>query len=258
MQLPCVIIRDIIFLLGFLLNLVCLRLKFKPLNPERCDKAAWARNSLINNQRGFSPFQIIYGRNPSIPGISDCTTGTMESLTRVAWKIIESMQTVRLQILASEYDHRIRVTIKDRLPRSRNFKYNVGDQVVFKDAKDGRMHDARIVGIDGPVAILRWGNNERRAQLRELLPSREIKLKDHESKEDHKESMEDQTETELDEIIPCKCSTFQRDNEWIIPEISEREVVRMMKAREPDDDSETDNRPTIQIITAVQSRNQKS
>ena len=30
MQLPCVIIREIIFLL----YLVCLRLKFKPLNPE--------------------------------------------------------------------------------------------------------------------------------------------------------------------------------------------------------------------------------
>ena len=37
MQLPCVIIRDIIFLPGFLFNLVCLRLKFKPLNPERSE-----------------------------------------------------------------------------------------------------------------------------------------------------------------------------------------------------------------------------
>ena len=34
MQLPCVIIWDIIFLPGFLLNLVCLRLKLKALNPE--------------------------------------------------------------------------------------------------------------------------------------------------------------------------------------------------------------------------------
>ena len=29
---PCVLIRDIIFLPGFVLNLVCLRLKFKPFN----------------------------------------------------------------------------------------------------------------------------------------------------------------------------------------------------------------------------------
>ena len=208
---------------------------------------------IINNQRGFSPFQIIYGRNPSIPGISDCTAGAMESLTHneVARKIIESMQTVRLQTLASEYDHRIRVPIKDRLPKSTNFKYNVGDQVVFKDAKDGRMHDARIVGIDGPVAILRWGNNERRAQLRELLPSREIKLSDHEPELEHRGTTEEQSETDPDdiipEIIPCKRSTFRRDKEWIIPEISEKEVVRMMKAREPDYDSETDNRPTIEV-----------
>ena len=60
-------------------------------------------------------------------------------------------------MLTAEYDHRIRIAIKDRLPKSTNHKYEVGDQVVFKDAKDGKMHDARVVGIDGPVAILRWG-----------------------------------------------------------------------------------------------------
>ena len=32
MQLSCVVIQDNIFLPGFILNLVCLRLKFKPLN----------------------------------------------------------------------------------------------------------------------------------------------------------------------------------------------------------------------------------
>ena len=129
---------------------------------DAVDKAAWAKNSLINNQRGFSPFQIIYGRNPTIPSISDSTTGSLENLTlnEILRKIIESMQSTRLQMLASEYDHRIRVAIKDPLLKSTNIKYEVGNQVVFKDSKDGKVHNARIVGIDGPVAILRWGNSE--------------------------------------------------------------------------------------------------
>jgi len=148
-------------------------------------------------------------------------------------------------MLAAEYDHRIRVAIKDRLPKSTNHKYEVGDQVVFKDAKDGKMHDARVVGIDGPVAILRWGNNERRAQLRELLPSWEINLLEEDSggdEEPEMELMETIPDGEADpdadlieiipEIIPRYRSQHRSDKEWIIPEISEREVVRMMKARE--------------------------
>jgi len=87
---------------------------------QAVDKAAWAKNSLISNQRGFSSFHIIYGRNPSIPGVSDCTTGSLENLTHneIARKIIESMQSVRLQMLAAEYDNRIKVAFKDRLPKS--------------------------------------------------------------------------------------------------------------------------------------------
>jgi transposase InsO family protein len=216
---------------------------------DAVDKASWAKNTLINNQRGFSPFQIIYGHNQTIPGISDSTTGSLENLTHneISRKIIESMQTTRLQMLASEYDHRIRVAIKDRLPKSTNFKYEVGNQVVFKDAKDGKMHDARIVGIDGPVAILRWGNSERRAQLRELLPSREINLLE----EDSEGEEEDETElTEIiPEIIPRYRSKHRSDKEWIIPEISEREVVKMMKAQEPLEDSETDNTPRLEVWT---------
>jgi len=221
---------------------------------EAVDKAAWARNTLINNQRGFSPFQIIYGRNPTIPGISDSTTGSLENLTHneISRKIIESMQSTRVQMLAAEYDHRIRVAIKDRLPKSTNHKYEVGDQVVFKDAKDGKMHDARVVGIDGPVAILRWGNNERRAQLRELLPSREINL------------LEDDSDGEVDpdadlieiipEIIPRYRSQHRSDKEWIIPEISEREVVRMMKAREPYN-SGSEDPPTMEVWTDEDAHN---
>ena len=232
---------------------------------QAVDKAAWAKNTLINTQRGFSPFQMIYGRNPSIPGISECTTGSLENLSHneIARKIIESMQSVRLQMLASEYDHRIKVAFKDNLPKSTNFKYDVGDQVVFKDTKDGRMHDARIVGIDGPVAILRWGNSERRAQMRELLPSREIKLLEEPEEEPAQGQSEydpedGQTETDHDEIIPeivpRTRSTFRSDKEWIIPEISEREVVRMFKTLEADADSETDNEPHIEVWTDEESR----
>jgi len=65
MQLPCVIIWDIIYLPGFLFNLVFLRLKFKPLNPERsegfkCLNFKRKQTKLNKNHRKNIIFQIIH------------------------------------------------------------------------------------------------------------------------------------------------------------------------------------------------------
>ena len=58
-------------------------------------------------------------------------------------------------------------------------------------------------------------------------------------------------ETELTEIIPeiipRTRSKHRTDKEWIIPEISEREVVKIMKAREPLEDSESENTPSLEV-----------
>ena len=52
----------------------------------------------------------------------------------------------------------------------------------------------------------------------------------------------------IPEIIPRYRSQHRSDKEWIIPEISEREVVRMMKAREPYD-SGSEDPPTLEVWT---------
>jgi len=48
---------------------------------EAVHRAAYARNCEISATRGFSAFQMIFGRNPGIPGLSECTTGSLETFT---------------------------------------------------------------------------------------------------------------------------------------------------------------------------------
>ena len=48
---------------------------------EAVNKAVWARNLLIDSRRGFSPFQLVFGRSPTLQGVSDCTTAGLEILT---------------------------------------------------------------------------------------------------------------------------------------------------------------------------------
>jgi hypothetical protein len=216
---------------------------------EAVYKATWARNSLINAQRGFSPFQLVFGRSPTLQGASDCTTGGLEDLTggEISRNILWQQNQIRLDMLKADHDWRIKTAMKDNLPKTTNIRFNIGDQVVFKDHKDGRNHDARIVGFDGPNALLRWGNMDRRVPERELLPSYEV----HQEIEEENEGLEDQEiglktasekEDESDtEVIQERRPTRRgpkRKKKEINNEIPEKRVVREDKVRHKGDEKE--------------------
>jgi len=102
------------------------------------DKAAWAKNSIITSPQGFSPFQIVYGRNPTIPGWSDCTTGALiENLSEyeIARKIMDSMMQNRVKFMEADADRRIQTAFKDRLPESSKIAFNDQDHVIFYNNK---------------------------------------------------------------------------------------------------------------------------
>jgi len=250
---------------------------------EAVNKSAWARNSLINAQRGFSPFQLVFGRSPTIPGVSDCSTGALEDLTggEISRSILYDQEKVRQDMGRAENDLRIKMAMNDRLPTTTNLKFEIGDHVVFREGRDGKNHDGRVVGFEGPIALIRWGNMDRRVPERELLPSyerREIIEDQEEGRENHeKESstgleekhddkeegqensrtgsgtsvdkdQEEESDTEIiPEIIPRKRGRPRKKKE-IIPEISEKLVVREEKRRQKHtEEDETPTTPTREV-----------
>jgi hypothetical protein len=48
---------------------------------QAVNEASFAKNCIIHQHGGFSAFQMVFGRNPGIPGVSDCTTGGLEQLS---------------------------------------------------------------------------------------------------------------------------------------------------------------------------------
>jgi len=84
---------------------------------EAVNQAAWAQNTIINHQRGFSPFQLVYGRNPGIPGVSECSTGALEELSpnEISRGIFDRMNRIRLEFLKNETDWRLKTAMKDNL-----------------------------------------------------------------------------------------------------------------------------------------------
>jgi len=242
--------------------------KIKRENPkltlqEAVNKATFARNSLINAQRGFSPFQLVFGRSPTLQGASDCTTGGLEDLTggEISRNILWQQETIRQEMNRADNDWRIKTAMKDRLPTSTNIRFNIGDQVVFKDGKDGKRHDARIVGFEGMNALLKWGNMDRKVPERELLPSYETHQEIEQEDQDETTPTESGREKEKDgsgissedtgkdsdtetikEIRPKRRGPKRKKLE-IIPEIPENKVVRQEK-RSRQECEETEEQPT--------------
>jgi len=132
--------------------------------------------------------------------------------------------------------------MKDNLPKTTDIIFEMGDYVVFRDGKDGRRHDAKIVGFDGPITLIRWGNMDRRVPTRELLPSYEKR----QIVQDSGEESESDTEI-IPEIQPRRRGPKRKKKTEIIPEISEKMVVRESKRKKGDE--ETDKEITREVWT---------
>jgi hypothetical protein len=187
---------------------------------DAIDQATWARNSLIIPHLGFSPFQMVYGRNPSLPGVSDATTGGLETMTEseIVKAMFHRMENTRIQWQIAEHDHRMKIAMKDRLPKETNIAFGIGDDITFRDRITKKLYDGRIVGFEGPTALIKWGNSDRRVPTRELLPRRQ-RYQDSDTDTEPEGKTESEEET-IPEIRPTRRGPKRKKKAEIIPEIS--------------------------------------
>ncbi len=109
--------------------------------------------------------------------------------------------------------------MKDRLPRTTNIALGIGDDITFRDGITGKLYDGRIVGFEGPTALIKYGNSDRRVPSRELLPRRQIR-QDHDSETESENEGESETDKEsIPEIRPTRRGPQRKRKPEIIPEI---------------------------------------
>ena len=135
------------------------------------DYALHARNMETNN-KGFSPFQIVYGENPRIPGIITSNPPSLSSNfeSEDVRKHILRVQTAREAFREADTNERVKRGLKARIHGYNDEIIFPGDKVYFKENdKIEWSGPSPVLGIHGKVALVKYGNNFKRVHISKLI-----------------------------------------------------------------------------------------
>ena len=137
------------------------------------DLACFVKNSEINKS-GFSSIQLLCGKSPSFPGYSDCTPGSIElEGSNEYLKILRRMDQARIAARQIDCNQRIKVALKSKINPACGRSYDYGDSVWFKLDSSHKWKSGKVLGQDGKVLFLKYGNFIRRVPLDRVVPADE-------------------------------------------------------------------------------------
>ena len=144
----------------------------KTLKPaDALNNALFAKNVEPNN-KGFSAMQIVYGNNPSIPGITNSTPPSLSTdfTSKDVRKHIEQINKAREAFRIADNDERIKRALRSRIASYNHEKYENEDRVYFKQKdKIEWSGPATVIGQQGKVVFLKYGNNLRRVHMSRII-----------------------------------------------------------------------------------------
>ena len=121
--------------------------------------AVHAKNSLIN-VFGFSPYQLVFGKNPSVPGNSTNKLPALNSTTssQIVADHLNSLHKARKSYVEAESSDRIRRALKGHISEGTHQKFCVGDIVYYKrQASKTWLGPAKVLAQDGAQVLLKTG-----------------------------------------------------------------------------------------------------
>ena len=135
------------------------------------DWACFIKNTEFN-KTGFSPLQLFSGKSPAFPGLSDCSPANIEMDGNNEYlKVLRRMDNVRVEARRIDCDQRLKTALKSKINTSCQRSYLFGDSVWFKTDSSKRWKSGTVLGQDGKLVFLRYGNFIRRVTLDRIIPA---------------------------------------------------------------------------------------
>ena len=134
--------------------------------------AIHAKNCLINVY-GFSPFQIVYGRNPNLPSniVNKPPALESSSVSQSMAKHLNALHSTRAAFVAAESLDKIKRALKHKI-RPKDDKFKLGD-IVFFDRNGAWKGPGTVIGQDNVVVFVRYGGTYVRVHQSKLLREHE-------------------------------------------------------------------------------------
>ena len=115
----------------------------------------WARNMEIG-KLGRSPFQIVFGRAPGLPGFTDgnATTDSVITESDAVRAHFERQERVRLLYRQADSCRRLKDAEKSRIHPYHDAKYTPGDKIMFLDKEDQWNGPAEVQGSESKTIFV--------------------------------------------------------------------------------------------------------
>ena len=123
---------------------------------------AWAVNAknCLQMFGGFSPYQLLYGRNPRLPGVLYDELPALEGTTssETIARHLNACHAAMRAFVASQASEKVRRALKAQIRYSRK-SFNNGEKVYFKrPGKKEWSGPASVIGMEGKTVILKHGS----------------------------------------------------------------------------------------------------
>ncbi|XP_066911985.1 uncharacterized protein [Clytia hemisphaerica] len=122
--------------------------------------AVSAKNAL-HNIHGFSPNQLVFGRNPNFPSVLTDKLPALEGKTtsEVVRDNLNAMHSARKAFVASEASEKIRRALRHNVGSSVDVKYVTQDSVYYKRKNDPKWKGpGTVIGQDGQQVLVKHGS----------------------------------------------------------------------------------------------------
>ena len=122
---------------------------------------AWAVNAKnsLHNVHGFSPYQLVFGKNPKLPGVLvNKLPANQPPVGQQVASNLNAMHRARVAFMQSEASEKIRRALRHNTSSSLDTKYITGDIVYYKRNDCSRWRGpGKVLGQDGSQVLIRHG-----------------------------------------------------------------------------------------------------
>ena len=138
----------------------------KTIDNVKCDlelTLAWttvAKNSL-KNINGFSPNQMVFGKNPNFPVSLNSNLPALKGVTssQVVADNLNAMNAEGQAFIQNESSEKVKCALTHQIITSGDEKYTTGDLVFYKRANSEQWHGpGTVVGQDGKQIFVKYGS----------------------------------------------------------------------------------------------------